>query len=350
MRTVQIGNQSVPSPGEVFVIAEAGVNHNGDLELAHRLVDVAAEAGADAVKFQTFDPAKLVSGAAASTPYQRRRGGVQDQRSLLEALTLPATAWAELRDHASSTGTIFLSTPFDLGSAELLVGLGLPALKVSSGELTNLPYLRSVAALGVTVLMSTGMGDADEVAAAVGACAEAPGLALFHCVSAYPAPIEECNLRAIPALARAHGVPVGWSDHTPGLTTALGAVALGAAMLEKHFTTDRTLPGPDHQASLEPEDLADYVRQAKLLARALGDGVKRRMPSEVENAALVRRSWHAATELAVGTVLGDAHLTLLRPEGGMSPAVDIRGRAVARAVAAGNPISEDDLETVSGTR
>ncbi len=347
MPSVEIAGTAVPAPGAVYVIAEAGVNHNGDVDMAHSLVDVAGASGADAVKFQTFDPAKLVSGSAASTPYQRRRGGAQDQRSLLEALTLPTSTWAELRDHASSAGVTFLSTPFDLDSAEMLVGLGLPALKVSSGELTNLPFLRSVAALGVTMLVSTGMGDADEVAHAVEACSSAPGLVLFHCVSAYPAPIEECNLTVIPAMVAAHGVPVGWSDHTPGLTTALGAVALGASVLEKHFTTDRGLPGPDHQASLEPEALTDYVAQAKLLALGLGDGVKRRMPSESENATLVRRSWHAATSIPIGTVLDGTHLALLRPEGGISPAVEIRGRSVVREVRAGSPISEDDLSAAA---
>ena len=343
MRTAEIAGRTIPTAGDVFVIAEAGVNHNGDLQLAHELVDVAAESGADAVKFQTFDPAMLVSSTASSTPYQRARGGAQDQRSLLQALTLPHTAWAELQSHAAERSITFLSTPFDTASAEMLVGLGLPALKVSSGELTNIPYLRALASLGVTLLVSTGMGTAQEVADAVSACEQAPGLILFHCVSAYPAPIEECNLRAIPAMQEAHGIPVGWSDHTPGLTTALGAVALGASILEKHYTTDRTLPGPDHRASLEPAELTDYVRQTKVLALGLGDGVKRRMPSEEENAALVRRSWHAAADLPEGTVLGDEHLLLLRPEGGVSPAVDIRGRGLGRSVQAGAPIGEDDL-------
>ncbi|EWT07552.1 N-acetylneuraminate synthase [Intrasporangium chromatireducens Q5-1] len=343
MRTVHLGSWHLPQPQAVHVIAEAGVNHNGDLELAHRLVDIAAGAGADSVKFQTFDPAKLVSATASTTRYQRDRGGSADQRSLLEALTLPASAWAELQDHAAQEGLAFLSTPFDLDSAELLVGLGVPALKVSSGELTNLPYLRALASLGVTLLVSTGMGTADEVADAVEACQEAPGLVLFHCVSAYPAPVQECNLLVIPRLMEQHGVPVGWSDHTPGLTTALGAVALGAPILEKHFTADRTLPGPDHLASLEPDDLAHYVRETKLLAQALGDGVKRRMPSEEENATLVRRSWHAATDLPAGTVLNRADLTLLRPEDGISPAVDVGGRRLARAVRAGAPLTDTDL-------
>ncbi len=326
MRGISLAGREVPTAGDVFVIAEAGVNHNGRLDLAHRLVDVAADAGADAVKFQTFDPAKLVSSGAASTPYQRERGGATDQLSLLRALTLPAEAWAALREHAEERGIAFLSTPFDLDSARMLVDLGVPALKVSSGELTNLPYLRRLAVLGVPLLVSTGMGDAAEVAAAVHACAPAPGLALFHCVSAYPAPLAEANLRVIPALVDEHGVPVGWSDHTPGLTAALGAVALGASLLEKHMTTDRGLPGPDHAASVEPSELTDYVAQAKALAGALGDGVKRRMPSEVENAGLVRRSWHAAVDLPAGTVLTEDHLVLLRPETGLSPTVEIVGR------------------------
>src|SRR6478735_3213896 len=326
---VEIAGRLVPTAGDVYVIAEAGVNHNGDVELAHRLIDIAAAAGADAVKFQTFSPDKLVSSTAATTPYQRDRGGSTDQRSLLEALTLPKEAWVELRGHATEAGTTFLSTPFDLDSAEMLVDLGLPALKVSSGELTNLPYLREMSRLGVVLLVSTGMGTQDEVEAAVEACADAPGLVLFHCVSAYPAPVEECNLRVIPRLTELHGVPVGWSDHTPGLTTALGAVALGAPILEKHFTSDRTLPGPDHLASLEPD--------------ALTDGVKVRMPSEEENAVLVRRSWHAAHAMPAGTELAGTDLQLLRPEGGVSPAVDIRGRVLARAVGAGAPVTDADL-------
>lgn len=343
MQQVKIADRTVPTEGEVYVIAEAGVNHNGDVELAHRLVDIAVRSGADAVKFQTFSADRLVSSAAATTPYQRDRGGSSDQRSLLEALTLPEAAWAELRDHALEAGITFLSTPFDIASAEMLVGLGLPALKVSSGELTNVPYLREMAQLGVPLLVSTGMGTAAEVAEAVEACAGAPGLVLFHCVSAYPAPIEECNLRVIPELMREHGVPVGWSDHTPGLTTALGAVALGSPILEKHFTSDRGLPGPDHLASLEPDELTDYVVQTKLLARGLGDGTKVRQPSEEENAVLVRRSWHAAGDLEAGAVLDGGDLLLLRPEGGVSPRTDIRGRVLARPVAAGSPITSEDL-------
>ena len=342
--TVRIGTLELPSAGQVVVIAEAGVNHDGDPALAHRLVDVAADAGADAVKFQTFDPDRLVSAAADATPYQQARGSAADQHSLLTALTLPSSVWAELRDHATERGTQFLSTPFDLGSAELLVGLGVPALKVSSGELTNTPFLRELATFGVPLLVSTGMGSADEVAAAVEACTGAPGTVLFHCVSAYPAPLEQCNLRAIPAMMATHGLPVGWSDHTTGSTSALGAVALGACVLEKHVTTDRARPGPDHAASLEPDALATYVDRCRGLARALGDGTKRRVAAEEENAHLVRRSWHATRALGAGEVLTVDDLVLLRPEGGSAPSDVLVGRTVRHAVEAGAPVRPDDLE------
>jgi N,N'-diacetyllegionaminate synthase len=340
---VRIGPLELPRDGEIVVIAEAGVNHDGDPDLAHRLVDVAADAGADAVKFQTFDPERLVSPAADAAPYQRARGSTADQHSLLASLTLPASVWTELQDHATERGTQFLSTPFDLGSAELLVGMGVPALKVSSGELTNTPFLRELAQLGVPLLVSTGMGTAAEVADAVDACAPAPGTVLFHCVSAYPAPLDQCNLRAVPQMQSTHGLPVGWSDHTIGVASALGAVALGASVLEKHVTIDRTRPGPDHEASLEPDALAAYVADCRALARALGDGTKRRVPAEEENAHLVRRSWHAARTLDAGTVLTAADLVLLRPEGGVAPSQVLVGRILATGVEHGSPVRHTDL-------
>ena len=342
-KRVCIGGQSLAGAGAVYVIAEAGVNHNGEVARAHALVTAAGRAGADAVKFQTFSPEKTVSRTARATPYQKDRGTRSDQWSLLEALTLPRHAWSELQAHAHEEGLEFLSTPFDLESAEMLVDLGVPALKVPSGELTNLPFIRSLARFNTTLLISTGMGTDLEVAAAVEASSEAPGFALFHCVTAYPAPLVECNLRSIPAMARAYGVPVGWSDHAVGSVSALGAVALGASLLEKHLTLDRALPGPDHAASLEPGELAQYVKDAKGLARALGDGMKVRQPSEEENAPLVRRSWHAAVDLAPGDVLASSQVVLLRPEGGVTPAISIDGRVVARTVSAGAAITEADL-------
>ncbi|KQY50245.1 MULTISPECIES: N-acetylneuraminate synthase family protein [unclassified Nocardioides] len=333
-----------PPADRLTVIAEAGVNHNGDEALAHELIDVAARSGADAVKFQTFDPALLVSSHAQTTPYQRDRGGAEDQAGLLAALTLPAEAWERLRDHAEGEGLTFLSTPFDLDSARLLADLGVAAIKTSSGELTNTPFLRALAELGLPLLVSTGMGDEAEVAAALEATSAAPSVTLLHCVSAYPAPIDEANLRVIPALAAKHGVPVGWSDHTLGLTSAVAAVALGATVLEKHVTTDRTLPGPDHAASLEPDELTDYVTAVRDAFASLGDGVKRRMPAEVENATLVRRSWHAARDLPSGHTLVPDDAVTLRPEHGLAPSTAVVGARVIRPVRAGDPITAADVE------
>lgn len=327
-----------------FVIAEAGVNHDGNVGTAHRLIDVAARSGAQSVKFQTFSPKALVAARAATTPYQKRAGAMQSQAELLESLTLPRGAWIELAAHAKESGLVFLSTPFDLGSADLLVELGVPALKSPSGELTNLPYLRALAQYGLPLLVSTGMGDEREVDDAVGAVAAAPGLVLFHCVSAYPAPVDECNLRAIPAMQARHGVPVGWSDHAPGATTAVVAAALGARVFEKHFTFDRTAPGPDHAASLEPDQLGAYVAAVRDATQALGDGIKRRVPSEQENAPLVRRGWHAARDLRRGDLVREGDLIALRPETGVSVAVDLIGTRLQRDVVAGEPLHREDLE------
>jgi N-acetylneuraminate synthase/N,N'-diacetyllegionaminate synthase len=347
MATVRIGDLEIGADATAVVIAEAGVNHDGDVDVAHQLVDIAADAGAHAVKFQTFDPAALVAKDAAAAPYQER-SGASSQSDLLNSLTLPATAWAELQSHAAERGIAFLSTPFDLGSAHMLVEMGVPGLKVSSGELTNLTFLRALSKLGVPLMASTGMGNLAEVDAAVQACAEAPGLVLFHCVSAYPAPPAEANLRAIPAMAARYGIPVGWSDHTPGVATALAAVALGGTVLEKHFTLDRTRPGPDHMASLEPDELANYVAEVAIVTAALGDGVKRRQPSEEENATVVRRSWHAVRDLAAGSVLAPGDAIALRPETGVSAAVDVVGSRLTVDVVAGQPIPPGALDLVGG--
>ncbi len=327
-----------------FVIAEAGVNHDGDVRVAHRLVDVAADAGADAVKFQTFDPAGLVAADTATTPYQQRAGAGVTQSQLLAALTLPEEAWSELDAHARERGLVFFSTPFDVRSAEVLVQLGVPVLKTASGELTNLPFLAALADLDLPLMISTGMADLAEVDAAVAVTSAKVDIALFHCVSAYPAPPDECNLRAIPAMHERYGVPVGWSDHSLGSAVAIAAAALGARVFEKHVTLDATAPGPDHAASLEPDQLAAYVLAVRETVSALGDGVKRRTPSEQENAPLVRRSWHAARDLPAGTVLEVQDLVALRPESGISVARDVVGSRTARPVAAGQALGPDDLD------
>ena len=332
-----------PDSDQVSVIAEAGVNHNGDLDTAHQLIDIAADAGAAAVKFQTFKPEALAAASAATTPYQRDRGGAESQADLLRTLTLPDSAWRELMSHAAERDIRFLSTPFDIASAYLLCELGVDVLKLSSGELTNLAFLAQVADLGLPLLVSTGMGDLAEVEAAAAACASAPRLALFHCVSAYPAPLDQCNLAAIPTMAGRLHLPIGWSDHTTGVTAAVIAVTLGARLLEKHFTLDRDLPGPDHRASLEPTELAEYVATTMAVPGAVGDGNKRRMPAEEENAPLVRRSWHAARAIGVGRRLTADDVIALRPEAGISTARNVVGRSAIRSIRSGEALIDDIL-------
>jgi len=341
--TVTLGTRTIGAGRPAFLIAEAGVNHNGDVDLAHRLVAVAAAAGADAVKFQTFDPALLVAAGAAAAPYQREATGTASQRALLEGLSLPPGAWRELRDHADDLGLVFLSTAFDLASADLLADLGVPAFKVPSGELTNLPLIAALAGYGRPLLISTGMGTLAEVDAALQAAAAAPARVLFHCVSAYPTPVADSNLRAIATMRARFGVPVGWSDHTQGALTATVAVALGASLIEKHVTLDRALPGPDHAASEDPDGLAAYVAAVRAAEAALGDGVKRPQPSEQPNRVHARRSLHAARDLPAGAVLTGDDVVALRPARGLSPATEVTGLRLARPVAAGAVLTADDV-------
>jgi N-acetylneuraminate synthase/N,N'-diacetyllegionaminate synthase len=335
--------------GPAFLIAEAGVNHNGDLELARRLIDAAAEAGADAVKFQTFRTEALVSAAAPKARYQMETtGSAESQHAMLARLELSAEAHANLRDHAARRGLVFFSTPFDEASADLLDGLGVELLKVPSGEVTNLPLLRHLAAKGRPILLSTGMCTLDEVATAVETIRVAgdPAVAILHCVSAYPAPVEETNLRAMDTLRARFGRPVGLSDHTLGIEIALAAIARGAAVLEKHLTLDRTLPGPDHRASLEPADFAALVRGARAIERALGDGDKRPMPCELDTRAVARRSLVAARALPAGHRLTRADVAIKRPGTGLAPADFDRvvGRTLARALDADQLLDWPDLQ------
>ena len=350
VRPVPVGDRSI-GEGAVFVIAEVGVNHDGDPERAHRLIDVVAESGADAVKFQTFDPAALVAAGAPTAEYQRASAGAgEDQLALLGRLALPADAWAGLQGHAVERGLVFLSTPFDDGSADLLAGLGVPAFKIGSGELTNLPFLERLARRGRPLLVSTGMADMVEVAAAIDAIGGAgdPPVALLHCVSSYPAEAADANLRAIDTMRRAFGVPVGWSDHTPGVELPLAAVAVGAALVEKHVTTDRSLPGPDHRASLEPAELTAMVAGIRAIEAALGSGVKVPVSAERPIAAVARRSLHWRRSLEPGSVVAADDLAALRPGTGISPArqPEVVGRTVVRAVVAGSAVDPADLEAV----
>ena len=348
VRPVLLGDRAIGA-GPAFLIAEGGVNHNGDPELARLLVDAAADAGADAVKFQTFDPAALAAAGAPTAEYQRRAGaGGLDQRELLAGLALPAGTWAALQAQARDRGLVFLSTPFDDGSATLLEGLGVPAFKVGSGELTNLPFIARLARRGRPLLISTGMADMVEVAAAVDTVAangDVP-LALFHCVSSYPASPEDANLRAIETLRRAFGVPAGWSDHTPGIEMPLAAVAMGASLVEKHLTLDRGLPGPDHRASLEPDAFGAMVRAIRAVEAALGSGAKAPVEAEADVARVARRSLHWGRSLPAGAAVGGDDLAILRPGTGLAPArLDaVIGRRTSRPVTAGAVVLPGDIE------
>jgi N-acetylneuraminate synthase/N,N'-diacetyllegionaminate synthase len=350
VRPVPLGAHRIGA-GPVFVIAEAGVNHNGDVALARRLVDAAADVGADAVKFQTFEPDALAAGGAPTAPYQREAGvDDADQRAMLARLALPPDAWPVLRAQAHARGLVFLSTPFDDGSADLLDRLDVPAFKVGSGELTNTPFLARLARRGRPLLVSTGMADMIEVAAAVDtirAEGDVP-LALLHCVSSYPARPEDANLRAIETMRRAFEVPVGWSDHTPGIELAIGAVAMGAALVEKHLTLDRSLPGPDHAASLEPDEFRAMVAGIRAVEAARGSGVKVPVASEREVAAVARRSLHWRRSLAAGLVVATGDVDVLRPGTGLTPGRigEIVGRRTARSVAQGAMIVATDVEDV----
>lgn len=341
---IPIGDRSVGGGHPCFVIAEIGVNHNGDLELAHALIDAAVSAGADAVKFQTFVPELLAARGAPKAEYQKLRDSEVDQIAMLAKLALSEDAHRELQAHAVAAGIVFLSSPFDDHSVELLRRLDVPAYKIPSGEVVNLPMLRRIASIGRPILMSTGMCTLDEVAAAVDAVAGAP-LALFHCVSSYPAAPQDCNLRAIATLRERFGVPVGWSDHAEGVSIAVAAVALGAQMIEKHITLDRALPGPDHAASLEPGELAAMVRSIRAVEDALGDGVKAPTAGELAIARVARKSLHWRCTRDAGHAIGADDLVALRPGSGLSPALAeaLLGRRLSRAVAAGAMVSAEDL-------
>lgn len=309
---------------KTLIIAEAGVNHNGDMAMACALIDAAADAGADLVKFQTFDADRLVTGSARKADYQTKTTAADEsQRDMLKRLELSAAMHEQLIAHSARRGIEFFSTAFDLDSLDYLMGLGMARTKVPSGEITNLPYLRKVGSYGKPVILSTGMATLGDIEAAL-AVLEAAGtprdrITVLHCSTEYPAPMAEVNLLAMPALARAFGVRVGYSDHTEGIEVAIAAVALGACVIEKHFTLDRSLPGPDHRASIEPDELARMVSSIRNIELALGDGVKRPSASEEKNRLVARKSLVAARAIAKGELFSEENLVAKRPGTGISP-------------------------------
>lgn len=345
---VMIGDRRVGAGAPVFVIAEAGVNHDGDVERALQLVDIAAGAGADAVKFQTFRAERVASTTAPKAEYQQRTTpGDETQQAMLRRLELSPDAHRRLKRHCETRKILFLSTPFDDDSVAVLDGLGVPAFKIASGEVSNLPFLARVAATGKPVILSTGMAYLAEVDEAVRALRAAGNdqLILLHCVSNYPADPGDANLRAMATMAAAFGVPVGYSDHTLGLETALAAVALGARVIEKHFTLDPTAPGPDHRASLDPRDLRRLIDGVRVVERALGDGRKAPVRAEEEHRRGVRRSLAARVPLPALTVLTEDMLEALRPATGIAPGLlsIVVGRTVRRSLAPGELLSWEDL-------
>jgi N-acetylneuraminate synthase len=346
--TVNLGGRPVGPGRPCFVLAEAGVNHNGDVRLALRLVEAAKQAGADAVKFQTWVTDKLVTPDARMADYQARNlGRARSQYEMLKELELSYDDFRAVKDHADRLGILFLSTPDEEDSADFLGALGVPAFKVGSGEVTNLPFLCHVARKGKPVILSTGMSTLGEVEAAVRAVEEAGNrqLVLLHCVSAYPADPADCNLRAMDTLAAAFGYPVGFSDHTPGTEIAQAAAARGACVLEKHLTLDKALPGPDHQASLDPAEFAALVRGVRTVETALGDGRKQPTPGELETKQRVQKSLVTTRALRPGDRLTPADVTLRRSDGGLPAAYLplVLGRTVAREVPAGRALCPDDL-------
>lgn len=309
---------------KTLIIAEAGVNHNGSIDMAKRLIEAAAEAGVDYVKFQTFKSEKLVSRHAAKADYQKANtGGEDSQLKMLQQLELSRDDHFLLIEHCKKCGIKFLSTAFDLESIEFLHSLNLDLWKIPSGEITNLPYLRSIAQKGGRVIMSTGMCDLSDIEAALKVLTSngtpEENITLLHCNTEYPTPWNDVNLRAMHDIAKRFNVPVGYSDHTRGIEVPIAAVALGATVIEKHFTLDNNLPGPDHKASLEPHQLKAMVDAIRHIECALGSGTKQVSESERKNMAIARKSIVAATEIKEGELFTPQNITVKRPGGGISP-------------------------------
>lgn len=339
-----------------FIIAEAGVNHNGDEALALELVDIAAACGADAVKFQTFRADKLVRPGADKAEYQKRQTGAGDQHSMLRQLEMSEDLHHKLVARCQSAGVEFMSTPFDEEAADFLVALGMRRIKIPSGEITNHPFLAHLARKNLPLILSTGMASLEEVLEAVnviGATRVACGLdsplekclTILHCTSNYPANPADVNLRAMSTISAATGLPIGYSDHTAGIAVATAAVALGATVIEKHFTRDCTLAGPDHRASLEPSGLTAMIGQVREIELALGSAEKVPTAAELPVRALVRRSVTLARPVTVGQELERADLVLLRPGNGIAPKAleEVIGRRLRNNLPAGHTLGWDDL-------
>lgn len=319
----------------ITIIAEAGVNHNGSMELAKRMIEQAKDAGADYIKFQTFQPEKLVSRYADKAEYQKETtGGQESQLDMLKKLALTQENFIELKEYCGKVGIGFLSTPFDLDSIEFLEKLGMDFWKIPSGEITNLPYLIWIAQTGRPIVMSTGMCGMEEIAEALTWLKKsgAGEITLLHCNTQYPTPMGDVNLRAMDVLRQRFHLPVGYSDHTQGIEVPIGAAALGAVVLEKHFTLDKSMEGPDHRASLEPGELKAMVSAVRNIEKALGNADKEPTPSEMGNRDVARKSIVAKVHIQQGQIFSEENLTVKRPGNGISPMhwYDLLGKQAGR--------------------
>jgi N,N'-diacetyllegionaminate synthase len=318
-------NSHSPFHPPTFIIAEAGVNHNGSLELAQQMVDAAADAGADAIKFQTFTAEKLVCRHTEKAEYQKRTTDTTNgQYEMIKRLELDANAHRKLFDYCREKSIRFLSSPFDLESIDLLNDLGLEIFKIPSGEIINLPYLRKIGGLKKEIILSTGMADIREIEDALDVLIQAgtdrENITVLHCNTEYPTPVEDVNLRAMRTIGAAFpGNSIGYSDHTLGVEIPIAAAALGATVIEKHFTLDRNMEGPDHKASLEPDELKAMVCAIRNIEKALGSGIKKPSPSELKNKPIARKSIVAAKDIRKGEVFTEENLTVKRPGTGISP-------------------------------
>lgn len=305
-----------------FIIAEAGVNHNGDIGIAKKMIDAASAAGADAVKFQTFKTERIVSINAPKAEYQIENTNIiESQYQMLKKLEIDKETHLELMEYCEKKNILFLSTPFDIESVKMLAELGIEIIKIPSGEITNLPYLREVAKQKKKVILSTGMSNMQEVKEVVQILRQngTEDITVLHCNTQYPTPMEDVNLKAMISMKDELGLPVGYSDHTQGIEVPIAAVAMGAAVIEKHFTLDRAMEGPDHKASLEPDELTAMVKAIRNIEKALGNGVKTLSKSEKDNLAIARKSIVAACKIEKGELFTEKNLTVKRPGNGISP-------------------------------
>jgi len=309
---------------KTLIIAEAGVNHNGSIEYAKKLIDVAKDSGADYVKFQTFKAQSLVTKTAEKAEYQKNLTKYDESHfEMIKNLELDRDAHEELMEYCKQKKILFLSTAFDNDSIDLLAELNIPFYKIPSGEITNMPYLRHVGRMGKPIVMSTGMSTLDEVSTALYILLEAgakiDNVTILHCNTEYPTPMEDVNLKAMITIREKLGVSIGYSDHTNGIEVSIAAVAMGATVIEKHFTLDRKLPGPDHAASLEPYELKEMVTSIRNIEIAMGDGIKKPSPSELKNISIARKSLVAKKPIKKGEILSETNLTAKRPGLGISP-------------------------------